>query len=257
MGDKIFERLGIYDILGVLLSGICMMGATLFLANATGVDCVVQSGLYDNMWSFLIASYLLGLIFQELTHFIQEFISKLEELIEKSNDLEGKSKAIFGNNILLRKSVRTYHNHSMFLEKEECLELEKSYDKLFNQNSVNDKDGSVKSNEQMNWNRMYNYCRSYMSKNSNNSRIDRDQALAAMARSISLFLLLALYFPIFGLCQSADTVFCVFAICVLSCLSVLFYYRFRRFCERRYITVFRFYLYHRKIVLQDKEDVKK
>ena len=69
--DKIFERLGIYDILGVLLSGICMTVTTICLLHVfypiNGID-------YFNIdaWHFLLISYAVGLVFQELANFLQQ-----------------------------------------------------------------------------------------------------------------------------------------------------------------------------------------
>lgn len=70
MGDKIFERLGIYDVLGVLCPGICMTGATKLILDGIGLQQWSAFIQFDS-WTFLIVSYIVGLVFQEVTHLLQ------------------------------------------------------------------------------------------------------------------------------------------------------------------------------------------
>lgn len=85
MMSEILEKFGIYDLLAVLLSGICITTMSLFIAQVvfekeTTLELIVNESLL-----FLVLSYLTGLIFQEIGSLIQkEFIFKNNKLLKNS-----------------------------------------------------------------------------------------------------------------------------------------------------------------------------
>ena len=81
MGDKIFERLGVYDVLGVLLPEICMTGATKLIFDGFSLQQWVAFIQFDS-WTFLVVSYIVGLVFQEVTHVLQLlFVGRSNKLL--------------------------------------------------------------------------------------------------------------------------------------------------------------------------------
>ena len=99
---------------------------------------------------------------------------------------------------------------------------------------------------------VYNYCKSYYYDNTETSSIDRDQAIAAMARSLCFYCFMAAIIPLCKLiCLfKAPSVSCcaiisfIGIILLLLVLGILLYTRFTRFTYRRIIAIYRYYLYH-------------
>lgn len=215
MGDKIFERLGVYDVLGVLLPGICMTGATKLIFDGFSLQQWVAFIQFDS-WTFLVVSYIVGLVFQEVTHVLQLLF------VGRSNKL-------------LVSALNPKSNSHLRMEQSEIKAIEKKI-----------KENAVVESEKIEWNVAYNYCRSYVAKNGNTARLDRDQALAAMARSFSLYCLTMFITLLISLVTS-NTQYSLpflFILIALPILSGVFAYRFVRFSHRRYIATFRCFLYN-------------
>ena len=91
MGDKIFERLGVYDVLGVLLPGICMTGATKLIFDGFNLQQWGAFIQFDS-WTFLVVSYIVGLVFQEVTHVLQLlFTVRSNKLLVRALDSKSNS----------------------------------------------------------------------------------------------------------------------------------------------------------------------
>ena len=81
--DKVLEKLGIYDLVAVLLTGICMVVFSVLIANAFFQYDVSGLLKLENTTYLLVISYFVGLIFQECGSFIQRKCLKRNELLEK------------------------------------------------------------------------------------------------------------------------------------------------------------------------------
>lgn len=212
--NNILDKLGIYDLVGVLLTGISISVFTLFVNQAFYQYQFTLADLsqINETITFLVISYFLGLIFQELGSVCQRHI-------------------IYKNSRLLKEALKTSDTSHMLLSKKEkqviCTKIEKE---LHLDKSPN------------NYNIIYNYCRFYMINQGNTSKIDKDQSLAAMSRSFSLYFLILSLFSVGTFLWEHN-----FLLLTLSgfslLLSCLFYYRFKRFCLMRYVYIFRYYYY--------------
>ena len=143
------------------------------------------SVLDDPIIAFLIC-YFVGWIFQELTSFIHKNIICHSE------------------NIYLRNALIPKLQHHLHMEPEEIDTVNKYVaDKLGVENSERKE------------NIIYNYCKNYYYKNSNTGSIDRDQAIAAMARSLSFYCFFAVLIPLIK-------IICLFNNSSASCCNVIF-----------------------------------
>ncbi len=233
MFDKILSRLGIYDILGVLITGICICTSSLLLLRLVGINIDL---IRNETFIFLIFSYVIGLIFQEFTSLLQ--------------------RKIFNRNNKLRlKSIKTKHNHFLYMEKYE-IDIINEY--IQNKLPLKDKKNFISMNEDINI--VYDYCKNYMAKYGDSTGSNRDQAIAGMARSLALYCFLAPLFFLFLLSPYGSPNFSVWIYIavsgVLFLLSVLFYYRFQRFTIRRIITFYKYYLYNQILCEKDNYDIK-
>ena len=75
MLSKILDKFGIYDLVGVLLSGISISTLSLLVLQLVyGIQVNIELHVSETL-SFLVISYFLGLIFQELGSFVQKKIT--------------------------------------------------------------------------------------------------------------------------------------------------------------------------------------
>lgn len=221
MIDKILSRLGIYDIIGILLSGALITYITKILIEAFWNNVHI-SVLDEPLVSFLIC-YFVGLIFQEFTSFIH------------------KTCICKNENRYLRNAVIPKPQHFQRMEEKEIDEINRHIsDKLGLDNPIR-KDNII-----------YNYCKSYYYDNTDTTNIDRDQAIAAMARSLCFYCFMAVIIPLCKLvclfkAQSASCCTVIFFIGIIILLlgfGILLYNRFARFTYRRIIAIYRYYLYY-------------
>lgn len=210
--NKILDKLGVYDLIAVLLSGISISTISILvlqLVYKLPMDVNLQ---VNETLSFLVLSYFLGLVFQEISSFIQK-------------------KSVHRNNGLLKAALRTSNNSHIVLT-----EVEKNgvYTYVINKLKLNPNED--------NDNVVYNYCKFYILKNADTSRIDRDQSISAMSRSLSLyFALLTFAVLINAFFQPQFFKFVLIAISLI--FSFLFYYRCIRFNKLRYVNIFRTFYY--------------
>ena len=75
--DKVLDKLGLYDIIAILLSGmVIVMISSLLLLNVYKINIANYGVDTNNTFVFLLVSYFTGLIFQELGSLFQEIICK-------------------------------------------------------------------------------------------------------------------------------------------------------------------------------------
>ncbi|MDE6411218.1 MAG: hypothetical protein K2L02_01595 [Clostridia bacterium] len=222
--DKVLEKLGIYDLLGVLLSGLIMTVTTVIICYL--INCYDFTGLLSEyIFIFIVISYIIGLIFQEVSSLIdKQFFHRNGKLLRN---------ALRPNE---RKLLKT--NHNFYFEDKERNDINEYVVTKLGLETHNKE-------EWKNDNIVYNYCKNYMIAHKGSLSGNHDQALAAMARSISLYcFLVAVFCPFsifigninwlaFGLTEG-----------IAALLSVIFYYRFLRFSYRRYLNIYRYFLYH-------------
>lgn len=229
MFDKILSRLGIYDLLGVLITGICISTTSLLLLRTMRIHIEL---IRDEPFLFFIFSYILGLVFQELASFVQR------NLIHKKNRLRSKA-------------VKTKKNHYLYMEE---YEIDRINEYVRQALLVKDKKTPINLKEDTNI--IFNHCKNYMAKHGDMTGCNRDQAIAGMARSLSLYCFFAPLFFLLLFSPCGNGYFSIwFYILVSGALllfSVLFYYRFRRFTLRRIIKIYRYYLYNQ--VLSEKNN---
>ena len=150
--DKILEKLGIYDMMVLLLTGMIMLLTTIKIFPFLSFD--IKFCLEDSL-QFLTISYFFGMIFQELG-------SKLN-----SRKLLKTVFRITGD-IHLSLSQKEID----FIKDTVCNEL----DITFSEEAISE---------------IYNYCKlSYIKLNKTTIEIDKQQSIGGMARSLSIYFIL-------------------------------------------------------------------
>lgn len=215
--NKILDKFGVYDLVAVLLSGISISTFSILILQVVYKVSIDVNLQVNETLTFLVLSYFLGLVFQELGSLIQKKIT-------------------YKNNGLLKRALNTSNNSHVYLtENEKRGVFSYVTEKLgLNVNENND-------------NIVYNYCKFYILESGDTSRIDKDQSLSAMSRSLSLyFIMLSIIILINTLFQPS---LLKIILTVLSlAFAVLLYHRCIRFAELRYIYIFRTFYY--KVVVK-------
>lgn len=217
MGD-FFEKLGIYDLLAVLLSGACIVLSSVFTIVFIGMISLEKIKPYlknDYSLIFLIASYFIGLIFQELSSFLhRKIFCRKDKLLERALKISTHQ----GN-----------HTHEE-LTREEFDSIRNAF--LKESYLSNQSNNTV----------LYAYCKARLISDGKMGKADRDQAIAGMSRSLSLYyFLLSCALLLLTLCHSLVSyriaMFCSAILFLL--VSVLLYERYCRFAKMRYIEILR------------------
>ena len=214
--SKILDKFGIYDLVGVLLSGISISTFSILILQVV-YEIPIELNLQINeTLTFLVLSYFVGLIFQELGSLMQRII--------------------YRNNELLKKSLKTSSSSHIYLTEIEKREVY-SYVRKKLRININENDDNI----------VYNYCKFYVLENCKTSRINKDQSLSAMSRSLSLYFtllfliaLITVFYPPYLLK--------LILIVVSFGFALLLYRRCIRFAELRYVYIFRIFYY--KVVIK-------
>lgn len=210
--SKIFDKLGIYDLVAVLLSGICMSTFSILVFQLIYNVPVTVDVHVDETILFFVLSYFLGLIFQETGSFIQK-------------------KCIYRNNRLLKDALKTSANSHIYLTANEKNGV---YSYVIGKLHLNP--------DAENDNIIYNYCKSYIVEHKDTTRIDRDQSISSMARSLSLyFFILSIIF--FSNVPFQPSVLKIILSIASIYVSILPNYRCKRFAMLRYINIFRIFYF--------------
>ena len=247
--EHILEKFGIYDLVAVWLTGIYILYFTIqiaFFFDITLLCDLVTVLLEGNIWfgevlpyqsvvQFLAISYFIGVIFQEIGSFIQRiFIDRNKNLLfQVLGRLEENEEISKDNDVVLKEddaewveSKNREKNDRLSLTKKEKMQIV-----VLVQRELNMED---KPDEEM----IYNYCRYYLINNSGTKRMDKEQTLASMSRSLSLyFALLFLFFG--GVLIFGRRYECILWIVGTGIISLILFVRNIRFVKMRYLQVVR------------------
>lgn len=213
--EKILDKLGIYDLIVILLTGIII---TIFSALLAGYFFDNSSAntlvsLTDNPLIIFTVSYITGVLFQEVSSLIQKNITHPNDQI-LNVVLFGKEQA------------------PQMLSAREKNEIIKNANKALGNNT-----------EHIEASDIYNWCKF---QNINNPSIvtktDRDQATAGLSRSLALyFFLIAVLCPLGAIAKKDSSFLLVCFTCFL--VGCILQYRAVRFIKLRYVYILRQYLY--------------
>lgn len=206
--NMIFEKMEIYDLISVLLSGVTIVILSVLIDDAL-LNSKYQFNTYikiEDTFLFLVISYFIGIIFQEISSFIYNHFTKDNRRI--IDNVFNKHKNAYQN-----LSIEEKEGICNIIEKE--LNLTASVDTDF----------------------LYNYCKFYLISKDNTTRIDKYQSIFGMSRSLSLYFITIFALTIF----SRDKNWWLIISSIV--LSVLFSYRCIRFSKMRYTNMFRSYYY--------------
>ena len=204
MGN-ILEKLGIYDLFVIFLSGAIITYITSLVCEKFFINKFPVS--VDETISFLILSFFVGTIFQEIGSLIfRKTFNVNKEIL----------KAIFINS----------DDKSTALIKQERDGIEK----YFIEKEMDYKDKEM----------IYNYCKYKLLEAGVSVNGDNNQSISGLSRS------LALYFGILGfiffICSCVNMIFFLYLIiCTLLC--IIFLTRCIRFIKIRYVFIFRSFYY--------------
>lgn len=214
--DKILERLGIYDLVAVLLSGMCMVVFSVFLTKFIwNMDLSSILNLDETIY-FLVISYFIGIVFQELGSNIQHIIFSKNELLEDVFHSDSKEYVTLAEDE--KSAIREAAKEKFKLDKEPSVEM------------------------------LYNACKFGIDTKELHARADKDQAIMAMSRSLSLYLFGASVLLIlrFIICKNNITWPLIICLVLMLAVSVVMYRRFIRFTKMRYIYILRAFYYETK-----------
>lgn len=213
MFDKILNKLGIYDLIGVIYTGVVIVAISLLLNKLL---CFTELRFEDNKindtFLFFVISYFVGIVFQEIGSFLVRHI-------------------IFRNSKLLLNAFNTKDNDPYLMSEKEMTCLK---NKIIEENT-NDK-GNLDPLY------IYNHCRYFCEKNCDITKVDREQSNAAMSRSFSV------YFFIMGVISAIVIIIKgytqhIWLIPILFSLGIIMFARFKRFTINRYVRILRIYLH--------------
>lgn len=225
--NQILEKLGIYDLVAVLLSGISITSFTLLADQAFFQSNLAGYLSIDDTLLFLVISYFIGLIFQEFGSLVQKRIT-----FSKKKD----------KNIVLSLALDTDRKFYQRLTPEEKNGISQIVQEELDLDSA--------PNDEI----LYNYCKFYLVSAGSMSRADKDQSAAGMSRSLSLYFFIFSLVITFSAAKNHSFEFEPWAIGMFS-LSVLLGYRCFRFTLMRYIQIVRT-TYYDSIRIRTQENAK-
>lgn len=202
--STILDKLGIYDLVAVLLSGISIYTFSILVLQLIYKIPINTNLQVNETLLFFVISYFLGLIFQEISSLLQKKIT---------------------------------HKNNRLLKEAELIDIEKSsvYSYIIEKLNLNP--------DENNDTVVYNYCKFYILKNCDTTQIDKDQSISSLGRSLSLyFALLAFVVLINSFFQ--PSIVKIILVIISAGFSTLLYYRGIRFAKLRYIKIFRTFYYN-------------
>ena len=90
---------------------------------------------------------------------------------------------------------------------------------------------------------IYNYCKYYIIKNLNTTKMDKDLSISGMSRSLSLYFGLLMVFSFLTIFIK-PTCLTIISPLIYGIISSLLYLRYLRFTKLRYTNIFRTFLYN-------------
>lgn len=262
--DRIIDRLGIYDLVAVLLPGACLLIVFRLLHDwlPFTVPSTCMCGINVNV-VFLLLSYIVGLILQEIGSFLFNWIFRCRGYnIVIKYVLEGKYTRDKDDGKDGKKADRKGHTIADICK---CLIefvtiiIEKGVVCLLSicdpqriRVTETEKTNNGDETGITDCDAFFNKCKWKMISEKDTARIDKEQSLSSMSRSLSLgfFSFALLIVKQHGLTndQTALTI-----TCILMGLALLFLARTLRFQMLRYAYVFRSYYYSKNKKIPAKE----
>ena len=211
--SDVLEKLGIFDLLAVLLTGVSVLTVSLLVFEAMCLDSVDIELDIEKALPFFVLSYLCGIALQEIG-----------SLIEKKR-FEGGIWTVFEKKTFKANPPKEGYLNDTYQYLKEKLGAENTPKGTDTHNNI-----------------VYDYCKRYAQEKKAMSQIDRFTCVCVMSRSLSLyFCLLAGVLLLLAILDFSCLKALLFAISASLC--VLFYYRFKRFSEIRYRSVFQIFYY--------------
>lgn len=208
--NNILDKLGFYDLVAVLLTGMCISVISLYYFKYVFYfDFLSQNKIAINeTLLFIIISYFIGLIFQEL-----------------GSNIERK---FFGKR---KKLLKWFYYNNKILSDDEINKIFKIVaEKTKNQIDVLDICF------------VYNYCKIHNMKNQNIHKADKDHSLSAMSRSFSLYFFIMFISTFIFIFISKD-IFVLIVSLLSAFLSVILWLRCLRFSKLKYEYILRSFYY--------------
>lgn len=210
--NKILDKLGIYDLIAILLSGISISTVTLLVAQFIyGIEFPEDLQINETL-SFLVISYFVGLIFHEFSFVIQRLFTH-------------------GSNILLKKMLKTSEQSDMLLTPTEKDGIYHYVENKLHLDPLQDNDNII-----------YNYCKYVIIKNEKMDKADRNQSMSAMSRSLSLYFIFLFAGALISAIWKQNVRYGVLS-AAAAFLAVLFFIRWLRFAKLRIVYIFRMFYY--------------
>ena len=215
--DSILDKLGIYDLVGVELPGVCItvfLSVTLKLIFEIDITKLIP---INHIFILLLAGYFLGIIFQELGSLIYRIV-------------------LNQNDKMLREVLHSSNSDLYELSSEKAQEI---------QNIVMEKSGIKSVNDR----EIYNYCKLYVFEKHGHSYFDKDQSLSAMSRSFACYFFFSAIFCFLRIfsCYNIEALKIIFLFIAFSIsLALLMHYRCRRFAKMRYRNILDLFYFDNK-----------
>lgn len=220
MFDKVLDKLGIYDLIGVLLPGVIACAVSVIVDEALlgfGLRRYINA---DDLLIFLLLGYLTGVILQEIGSLAMKFIDRGQRM--------------------LHKALKPLDDSRVHISSEEWELIESSVAmKLCKEKPISK-------------NLLYNHCKNA---GGNSMLADKDQSIAAMSRSMAVYFSLLSLLLMGGALVTKEFRIMVF-VCVFSLLSLLLWKRSERFYIMRYIRIVRAYYYRNSEQVKKAEEDK-
>lgn len=218
MFDNIMNKLGIYDLIGVMYTGVAITAISLLLNK---VLCITELRFDDNIindtFLFFMVSYFIGIIFQEIGSFLIRYV-------------------LFRNNKLLSEALNAKDNDPYLMSKEEMTCLRKKI-----------KDECKIDKDNLDPLYIYNHCRCFCEEHRDITKVDREQSNAAMSRSFSTYFFIMSVVSAVIIISKGCTQH-IWLVPILVFLGILMFVRFKRFTINRYVHILRMYLHQNKDV---------
>lgn len=221
MVDTIFDKLGLYDVVAVLLSGVIIVYLSIIFLNIYFEDfmklnvCLFELDMV-NLFGILIISFLVGIVFQELGSVLFRYY-------------------MFKNDRMLKDVFKESEDKSTSLTLKEKCWIEKNVKNKWDlEENENDYEVNI-----------YNCCKYFLIKNGDMKNADKNQSISALSRSLFIYFFLSGFlFLGIGACKSyiRDVKY----ICVIIISFLLAYVLFKRsvrFCKMRYVNILRMFCY--------------
>ncbi len=206
--NTILDKMGIYDLVAVLLSGMStLIFSTIWVQILYSVDVKPYIDTFSTV-SFIVISYFFGLLLQEIGSLIMKLFTQKDFLLKLTIKPSAKN-----NSSLAYAEVNDVCSYVL-----KKLKL--------NSNDVNYKV-------------IYNYCVNYYRAIGDVSKIDKDQSLAAMSRSFSIY-----FFSMAIICSIFEVPHKPLQIVVFILLGLIFAYRNYRFIKLRYVYIIKYFYYN-------------